>query len=339
MIKKEISVCQQTQALLYKNLLKKWRMKKESLLEWTVALLLVLSLCTFREIFKANHFPEQPPRVLGHVDEFNDSDPEVVAYTPVTHVTQRIMNKMAMASFMTGVLFGDRGLMIIVFPKNDSEMVGIVFTDTFSYRLKFPWGHRTPDIGEHFEYSGFVAFPTAMNAAVIEIFCLVDISDWNKYEEPPFISRQETINEWFIFICVVCFSPFVHVASLNMTKERKKCKKLMTLMGLRESAFWLSWALMDAVITGFMVIVALFILYGLSVVSLQNICLSTCSRSQIYEQIKVFPQGVPVVAQRKRICLETLRLPVRSLALLSGLRIRRCCGCGVGRQLQLRFHA
>lgn len=34
MIKKEISVCQQTQALLYKNLLKKWRMKKESLLVW-----------------------------------------------------------------------------------------------------------------------------------------------------------------------------------------------------------------------------------------------------------------------------------------------------------------
>ncbi|KAF5924392.1 hypothetical protein HPG69_018793, partial [Diceros bicornis minor] len=33
MIKKEISMCQQTQALLYKNF-KKWRMKKESLLVW-----------------------------------------------------------------------------------------------------------------------------------------------------------------------------------------------------------------------------------------------------------------------------------------------------------------
>ena len=28
---------------------------------------------------------------------------------------------------------------------------------------------------------------------------------------------------------------------------------------------------------------------------------------------------------------------VRSLALLSGLRIWHCCGCGVDRQLQLRF--
>ena len=33
--------------------------------------------------------------------------------------------------------------------------------------------------------------------------------------------------------------------------------------------------------------------------------------------------GVPIVAQRKRIQLETMRLQVQSLALLSGLRIQR----------------
>ena len=35
--------------------------------------------------------------------------------------------------------------------------------------------------------------------------------------------------------------------------------------------------------------------------------------------------GVPVVTQWKRIRLGTIRLRVRSLTLLSGLRIRRCC--------------
>ena len=35
--------------------------------------------------------------------------------------------------------------------------------------------------------------------------------------------------------------------------------------------------------------------------------------------------GVPVVAQRKRIQLGTTRLQVESLALLSGLKICRCC--------------
>ena len=43
--------------------------------------------------------------------------------------------------------------------------------------------------------------------------------------------------------------------------------------------------------------------------------------------------GVPILVQRKRIQLGTVRLQVRSLALLSGLRIWRCCGCGVGQQL------
>ena len=40
--------------------------------------------------------------------------------------------------------------------------------------------------------------------------------------------------------------------------------------------------------------------------------------------------GVPIVVQWKRIRLGTMRLPVRSLALLSGLRIWQCVSCGVG---------
>ena len=35
-------------------------------------------------------------------------------------------------------------------------------------------------------------------------------------------------------------------------------------------------------------------------------------------------KGVPVMAQWKRIRLGILRLPVQSLALLSGLRLQRC---------------
>uniref|UniRef100_A0A8B9Z427 ATP binding cassette subfamily A member 10 n=1 Tax=Bos mutus grunniens TaxID=30521 RepID=A0A8B9Z427_BOSMU len=306
MIKKERSVCQQTWALLHKNFLRKWRMKKESALEWAMVLFLGLALCLFAELFRATHFLEQPPQVLGRVDEFNDSDLVLVAYTPVTNVTQSIMDKVAAAAFMKGVLF--------LRPRNDSEMVGIVFNDTFSYRLKFSWGHRVPILREHFEYSdhcwalrdeafcllsiywknGFVAFQTAINAAIIEVTTnhsvmeeLISVVGINM-RTPPFISKGESINEWFIFICIVYFSPFVYVASLNITKERKKFKKLMTAMGLQQSAFWLSWALMYAgfvfvvsifmtlviklfqmvILTGFVVLVSLFTLYGLSLVTL-----------------------------------------------------------------------
>ena len=59
----------------------------------------------------ATHLPEQPPHVLGCVGEFNDSD-LVVAYTPVTNMTQRIMDKMALASFMKGVLPKDKCFII-----------------------------------------------------------------------------------------------------------------------------------------------------------------------------------------------------------------------------------
>ena len=41
-------------------------------------------------------------------------------------------------------------------------------------------------------------------------------------------------------------------------------------------------------------------------------------------------EGVPIGVQWKRIRPRTMRLWVRSLALPSGLRTRRCCGCGVG---------
>ena len=46
---------------------------------------------------------------------------------------------------------------------------------------------------------------------------------------------------------------------------------------------------------------------------------------------------VPVVTQQKQICLVTMRWQIWSLASLTGLGIQYCCGCGVGRQLQLWF--
>ena len=53
--------------------------------------------------------------------------------------------------------------------------------------------------------------------------------------------------------------------------------------------------------------------------------------------VRIARTGVPIVAQWKRIRLGTMRLQVQSMALLSGLRIQRYCGCGVGEWLQLRL--
>lgn len=54
----------------------------------------------------------------------------------------------------------------------------------------------------------------------------------------PFISKDVLQNELFIFYCLLYFSSFIYFASLNVTKERKKCKELMKMMGLQDLAFW-----------------------------------------------------------------------------------------------------
>ena len=55
----------------------------------------------------------------------------------------------------------------------------------------------------------------------------------------------------------------------------------------------------------------------------------------IREIVTLGRSGVPVMAQWKRIQLETMRLRVRSLALLSGLKIQRCHELWCRSQMQL----
>ncbi|XP_068932645.1 ATP-binding cassette sub-family A member 10-like isoform X3 [Petaurus breviceps papuanus] len=281
---RQISVCTQTQALLYTNFLKKWRMKRESLLEWLISLLLLLYLFLFSKYNQVNHFSELSPMPLGRVDKFNDSD-LVVAYTPISNTTQKIMDKMATAPFMKGrkiIGMPNQEAMDAIIPKNYSEVVGIIFTDNFSYELKFNWGYRTPVMKEHLEHSahcfemfgeitcsltsywerGFVAFQAAINAAIIEIATnhsvmdmLMAVSGINM-KTLPFIAQGGFLNEIFIFFCIISFSPLIYFSSLNITRDRKNIKEWMTMMGLQSLAFWLSWALLYA---GYIFIMATFL--------------------------------------------------------------------------------
>lgn len=54
----------------------------------------------------------------------------------------------------------------------------------------------------------------------------------------PFIAKDLLQNEMFIFQCLLYFSSFIYFASFGVTKERKKSKDLMKMMGLQDSAFW-----------------------------------------------------------------------------------------------------
>ncbi|XP_046531026.1 ATP-binding cassette sub-family A member 9 isoform X2 [Equus quagga] len=317
MNKRHSSVRQQTWALLCKNVLKKWRMKRETLMEWFFSLLLVLFAYLFSSnLHQVNDFPHLPAMDLGRVDNFNDSN-YVIAFAPESKTTQEIMNKMASAPFMKGrTIMGwpDEKSMDELDFNYSVDTVRVIFKDTFSYHLKFSWGGRIPKMKEHRDHSahcqimdekvtcegsmfwekGFVAFQAAINAAIIEITTnhsvmeeLMSVTGINM-KILPFVAQAGITTDFFIFFCIISFSAFIYYISVNVTQERQYIKSLMTMMGLRDSAFWLSWGLMYAgfifimatlmalivtsaqvvVLTGFMVVFALFLLYGLSLITL-----------------------------------------------------------------------
>uniref|UniRef100_A0A4W2E4T6 ABC transporter domain-containing protein n=1 Tax=Bos indicus x Bos taurus TaxID=30522 RepID=A0A4W2E4T6_BOBOX len=312
---KQKSVYQQTQALLCKNLLKKWRMKRETLLEWGFPILLALYMCIFSRLNENVRFPGMPPQNLGRVDKYNRSFTDVV-YTPVSNLTQQIMNKTALAPVMEGrriIGAPDEKSMDEIMLDTFSYSVGVIFNDPFSYKLKFYQRYYVPILKEdfftayckrtHIHFScalekywkgGFVPLQAAINAAIIQVTTnhyvmeeLMSVTAVNM-KTLPFIFKENLQNEMFIFYCLLYFSPLIYFLSLNVARERKKYKDLMNLMGLQDSAFWLSWGLIYAafifvtsiiitviitsteiiILTGFTVIFTLFFLYGLSLIAL-----------------------------------------------------------------------
>ncbi|XP_006886459.1 PREDICTED: ATP-binding cassette sub-family A member 6 [Elephantulus edwardii] len=314
MNKKKKNLYQQTQALLCKNLLLKWRMKRQTFLEWGLPICWVLYMGLISSFSMHTYIPESPSRDLGRLDRYNDSG-LTFAYTPVSDITQQIMNKTATASVLKGrkiIGVPDEKAMDALFRENGIFMAAVVFSDTFSYKLKFLQGYAIPFLIEGFSAScwegyneiscsqhtywkkTFVGLQAAIDAAIIEITtnhsvmeALMSVTGRNM-KILPFISKDIFQDETIILYCLIYFSSFIYFASLSVTKERKKLKDLMKMMGLQDSAFWLSWGLIYAgfifiisilisiaitsaqviIATDFMVIFTLFFLYGLSLIPL-----------------------------------------------------------------------
>uniref|UniRef100_A0A5F9D4K1 ATP binding cassette subfamily A member 8 n=1 Tax=Oryctolagus cuniculus TaxID=9986 RepID=A0A5F9D4K1_RABIT len=314
MVKREISVCQQTWALLWKNLLNKKRMKRNTFMECFYSLLILLMLYVFPNSHEINDFSSLSTVDLGRIDSFNDSS-YVVAYTPFTNTTQRIMSKFSSASFMTEVMaLPDEENITEIISHHYGDVVEVIFTNTHSYNLKFMRGYRMPNMKEHQDHlahchktedmivceatyfwtKGFVAFQAAINAAIIEITTNHSVMEelmsvTGKYMKIDlFISQGGILTDFYILTCIICFSPLTYYASLGVTRERKKMKGFMTMMGLRNLAFWLSWGVLYAgyvfilalcltfiiksvqfvILPNFMVVFLLFLFYGLSLIAL-----------------------------------------------------------------------
>jgi len=232
---KQKSVYQQTQALLCKNFLQKWRMKRESLLEWALPILLGLYMGLFSHFRENTYFPELPPQDLGKADHVNNSI--AIVYTPISDLTQQIMNKTAFAFLKERRIIGvpNQKSMDKILLDDITGIVGIVFNDTFSYKLKFFQGYHIPFLKEDlfaahcwnlddehscslskYWSSGFVALQTAINAAIIQITTnhsvmeeLMSLTAINM-KTLPFIYKDILQKELFIFYCLLYFFPCMH---------------------------------------------------------------------------------------------------------------------------------
>ncbi|XP_056673217.1 ABC-type organic anion transporter ABCA8 isoform X2 [Monodelphis domestica] len=311
MIKRETSICQQTQALLCKNVLKKWRMKRESLLEWLLSLGLCLLLLLFRMHTTEIQIPGRPPVDLGSLDKFSYPDFRI-KYMPVTSITQQIMEKIALAPFMKGInIIGITNEKVGNVSRGFFFPFEVLFHNMFSYELKTMHYHfqLIEEFNELSEYcinnskeircsleeyweEGFVALQTIINSAIIEITTNYSVMDQLMsingitMKVHPFIGQSLIISNFVILIYIVSFSPMIYFLTINVTRERKKVKEWMTIMGLQDSAFWLSWGLLYAgyifilanllaiLITSrkfmihYFMVFSIFLLYGLSLVAL-----------------------------------------------------------------------
>uniref|UniRef100_A0A6I8N5J4 ABC transporter domain-containing protein n=1 Tax=Ornithorhynchus anatinus TaxID=9258 RepID=A0A6I8N5J4_ORNAN len=375
MSKQKISFFWQTRALLWKNLLVKWRIKKESLLEWLFPLILLLLQFLFISIFpELKLVPELPAKDLGSIDAF--SDPHLVcAYTPLTPTTKAIMKIMATASFMKDakvIPVEDLETLDTYSQQNHSEIVGIIFKDTFSYQLKFSWGYRVPFTDEFIDHAahcteyeeeiftcaistfwnyGFIPFQASLNAAIIEVTTnhsvmkdLMSITGITMKVES-FVAQHGVMYDFCIFFSVISFSPFTYFLSLNVTRERKRLKELMKLMGLQDTAFWLSWGLLYAgyvsivatflalmtsrlvYTTGFFTIFSLFILYGLSLIAL-TFLLSVLIRKPVLTGLTVFLLtlfwgclGILILYRKLPVSLEWILSFLSPFAFTAGMMI------------------
>uniref|UniRef100_A0A8C8BFN4 ABC transporter domain-containing protein n=1 Tax=Otus sunia TaxID=257818 RepID=A0A8C8BFN4_9STRI len=273
-LQRNMSVFQQTKILLWKNVLIKWRMKMQSFQEWMLSLLF-LPLTFIVSTFMMNiRYPEVPYSYLGQLDDpaYNATG-VTIAFTPITVTTRQIMNKVALNSVMTGIkleALDNEKALEEAWISND-DIIGVVFKDNFSYRLRFSSGKvvipndnfgyidNCYNFSSHYcespkyWYGGFLSLQSSIDAAIIEV--VANHSVWEEMKSIAGVrmkSRSVIFSitleySYFMITVVMCFSPFMYFLSMNVVREKKKLKVLMKTMGLQDIAFWLSWSLLYAV--------------------------------------------------------------------------------------------
>uniref|UniRef100_A0A8D3CCQ9 Cholesterol transporter ABCA5 n=1 Tax=Scophthalmus maximus TaxID=52904 RepID=A0A8D3CCQ9_SCOMX len=295
-------VWHQTRSLLYKNVLIKWRTKQQSLQELILPLLLLGLLILISTL--------NPHVYYGGISTLElERDDHVIkglGYTPITNITSHIMEEVAHEMLLDHLeMFASEEDLENASLYEPSSYVGVVFTDSSatSYRLRFPYNQLplpsdyTESIASCFTssvncraanywYSGFIRLQSLIDAAIIQRPVR---SEMNlravMMGQPGSVEVQKFPHALISIYLVLAFTPFVTFLIVNVAAEKEhRLKDTMTMMGLYDTAFWLSWGLLYAALvttmsflmsiiatytalfpnSDFFVIFSLIFLYGIS---------------------------------------------------------------------------
>ncbi|KAB1265912.1 ATP-binding cassette sub-family A member 5 [Camelus dromedarius] len=304
---REVGVWRQTRTLLLKNYLVKCRTKKSSVQEILFPLFFLFWLILISMMHPNKKYEEVPDMELNPMDKSILSN-LILGYTPVTNITRNIMEKVS-TDHLPDVIrtkeYANEEELVASSLSQSSEFVGVVFKDFMSYELRFfpdtiPVSSIYMDSRascskscEAAQYwsSGFTVLQASIDAAIIQL--KTNVSFWNELESTKAVIMGETavieIDTFprgvILIYLVIAFSPFGYFLAIHIVAEKeKKLKEFLKIMGLHDTAFWLSWvllytsllflmSLLMAVIatasslfphSSCLVIFLLFFLYGLS---------------------------------------------------------------------------
>ncbi|XP_030778416.1 ATP-binding cassette sub-family A member 5 isoform X1 [Rhinopithecus roxellana] len=264
---REVGVWRQTRTLLLKNYLIKCRTKKSSVQEILFPLFFLFWLILISMMHPNKKYEEVPNIELNPMDKLTLSN-LILGYTPVTNITSSIMQKVSTDHLPDVIIteeYTNEKEMLTSSLSKHSNFVGVVFKDSMSYELRF-----FPDMipvssiymdsragcsksceAAQYWSSGFTVLQASIDAAIIQL--KTNVSLWKELESTKAVIMGETavveIDTFprgvILIYLVIAFSPFGYFLAIHIVAEKeKKIKEFLKIMGLHDTAFWLSWVLL-----------------------------------------------------------------------------------------------
>ncbi|KAH0629332.1 hypothetical protein JD844_011317 [Phrynosoma platyrhinos] len=269
-VPKQVGVWRQTRALLYKNCLIKWRTKKTSIQEVLIpitflGLLIIISMMHPNK--RHDEVPDSDPYNYSRISNF------IFGYTSGNDTTRKIMHELFSENCMEGkdaIEFLNEEEMEEASLQSSEKFVGIIFNDSMSYHIRFPSAVLPPSSvyveskthcsspsttceADAYWHYGFAELQICIDALLIKLKTNHSVLEELESTKAIMMGKSAVVEiDDFLRIVILtylvtAFSPFGYFLTIHIvTEKEKKMKEFLMVMGLQDTAFWLSWVLLYA---------------------------------------------------------------------------------------------